>query len=533
MRSQWSEHTVVLVTGSMRSGTSSLAGSLKLLGWHVPQPEVPASERNAKGHFEPRWVIEFHKRLMRSALVRPSDGSPRAEERVAALLEDGTVEAELRDWLSAQPEPNVVIKDPHAAWLLPLWRRAAEQTGRDVRILTALRHPAAVVGSQDRTWGEGRRTDAERRVKETSNTAAWLNVALVTEAGSRGARRAFIRYDDLLADWRTALKQVSDQLDLGLPLDEDRGLDAFLDPGMRRSQLTWDDIVLPDWLRDLAEDAWQQLGGLVLDPEDRTAGTRMDQLRAAYDAHYAEAVAVSLDEARHRERRGSAAGAAKLRGRLKDERTRAGRPRRRLDGVPRVRARSGRSASILGRSRSGNRRRHELVGRPEVLGHRPRPSTSGRSAERGETLNRASRSGCAVVDAEEARQSSNLRGGRGRAEQLLVEGVVRELAERLVEGCAPSPRSGSARRTTARRTAAATSSSAVPGLFSGRRRFCIRTCDQIRSTGSRRRNAATARTPRRSNDAPDRQPGGRRQKGVAGGDVEGEPGLRRRGRTAR
>jgi hypothetical protein len=315
-------HTVILVTGSMRSGTSSLAGSLKHLGWHVPQPEVPASERNAKGHFEPRWVIEFHKRLMRRALVRPSDGSPRAEERVAALLADGTVETELREWLSAQAEPNVVIKDPHAAWVLPLWRRAAEGAGRQLDILTALRHPAAVVGSQDRTWGEGRRTDAERRVKETSNTAAWLNLALVTEAGSRGARRAFIRYDDLLADWRTALKQVSDQLDLDLPLAEDRGLDEFLDPGMRRSVLTWDDIVLPDWLRELAEDAWQQLGGLVLDPEDRAAGTRLGELRSAYDAHYAEAVAVSLDEARHRERRGSAAGAAKLRGRLKDERER-------------------------------------------------------------------------------------------------------------------------------------------------------------------------------------------------------------------
>ena len=239
-----------------------------------------------------------------------------------ALFEDGAIEAELRDWLGAQTEPDVVIKDPHAAWLLPLWRRAAEQSGRALRILTALRHPAAVVGSQDRTWGEGRRTDAERRVKETSNTAAWLNVALVTEAGSRGARRAFIRYDDLLADWRTALAGVSEQLDVGLPLDEDRGLDAFLDPGMRRSQLTWDDIVLPDWLRDLAEDAWQQLGALVGDPDDATAIARMDELRGAYDARYAEAVAVSLDEARHRERRGTAAGAAKLRGRLKAERAR-------------------------------------------------------------------------------------------------------------------------------------------------------------------------------------------------------------------
>jgi hypothetical protein len=259
---------------------------------------------------------------MRRALVRPSDGSPRAEERLVALLEDGTVEAELCEWLGTQQEPHVVIKDPHAAWVLPLWRQAAEQTGRDLRILTALRHPAAVVGSQDRTWGEGRRTDAERRVKETSNTAAWLNVALVTEGGSRGAPRAFIRYDDLLADWRTALTQVSDQLDLALPLGEERGLDAFLDPGMRRSRLTWDDIVLPAWLRDLAEDAWQQLGRLVADPDDRAAGARMDELRAAYDAHYAEAVAVSLDEARHRERRGAAAGAAKLRPRLKSERKR-------------------------------------------------------------------------------------------------------------------------------------------------------------------------------------------------------------------
>lgn len=344
---------MVLVTGSMRSGTSSLAGSLKHLGWHVPQPEVPASERNAKGHFEPRWVIEFHKRLMRGALVRPSDGSPRAEERLAALLEDGALEGELRAWLAEQAEPQVVVKDPHAAWVLPLWRRAAEGAGRELKILTALRHPAEVVGSQDRTWGEGRRTDAERRVKETSNTAAWLNVALVTEAGSRGAQRAFIRYDDLLADWRPALRRVSDQLALELPLEEERGLDEFLDPGMRRSQLTWDDIVLPGWLRDLAENTWQRLGALVDDPADPAVPALMDATRATYDAHYAEAVAVSLDEARHRERRGTAAGAAKLRGRLKAERRRRREAEARLGEGGQSRKRL--LGQMLGRSRSGNR----------------------------------------------------------------------------------------------------------------------------------------------------------------------------------
>jgi hypothetical protein len=342
----------------MRSGTSSLAGSLKLLGWHVPQPEVPASERNAKGHFEPRWVIEFHKRLMRGALVRPSDGSPRALHRVERYAAAQGLADELAEWLGRQAEERVVVKDPHAAWLLPTWRGAAEAAGRELRILTALRHPAEVVGSQDRTWGEGRRTDAERRVKETSNTAAWVNVALVTEAGSRGAPRAFVRYDDLLADWRTTLGRVSDQLGLGLPLDEEHGLDAFLDPGMRRSQLTWDDIVLPEWLREQAEDVWNHLGALVRDPLDPAVPPALDAARQLYDARYAEAVAVSLDEARHRERRGSAAGAAKLRGRLRAERERRRQAEQRLTGERRdgLLQRTQRAlGQIRARSRSGNR----------------------------------------------------------------------------------------------------------------------------------------------------------------------------------
>lgn len=359
-----SEHTVVLVTGSMRSGTSSLAGSLKQLGWHVPQPEIPASERNAKGHFEPRWVIEFHKRIMRGALVRPSDGSPAALGRVAAYADREGLETELSAWLRQQPQPRVVVKDPHAAWVLPTWRAAAAGAGRDLRTLTALRHPAEVVGSQDRTWGAGRRTDEERRVKETANTAAWLNVALVTEATSRGSARSFIGYHELLDDWRGSLGRVSAQLGLDLPVDDPQraaALDDFLDPGMRRSQLGWDDIVLPAWLRDLAEDAWTQLGALVDDPADAAASARLDELRAAYDGRYAEAVALTLDEARHRERRGSAAGAAKLRGRLREERAR----RQALEaaasspGAGGLRAAAQRTkralGQIRGRSRSGKR----------------------------------------------------------------------------------------------------------------------------------------------------------------------------------
>jgi hypothetical protein len=118
------------------------------------------------------------------------------------------------------------------------------------------------------------------------------------------------------------LSRVSSQLDLGLDLDSDRQgheLDTWLDPAMQHSHVTWDDIDVPSWLRDLAQDAWDQLNALVDDPHDKQAVTRMDGLRAAYDSRYAEAIAVSLDEARHRERRGARQSAAKVRDKLRNK----------------------------------------------------------------------------------------------------------------------------------------------------------------------------------------------------------------------
>jgi len=319
------ENLAVLVTGSMRSGTSSLAGSLKFLGLHVPQPEVPASPRNPKGHFEPHWVIRFHKRVLREALTRPSDGSPEAERRIADVVDAGGLAAELTDWLRAQQEPRIVVKDPHAAWVVGMWARAAAAVDRDLRLVTAIRHPAEVVGSQDLTWGH-RRDDEMRRVKETSNVAAWLNVALVTERAGRDLPRAFIRYAELIEDWRVALGRVSDQLTLGLDTDPGRQgheLDSWIDPSLRRSQVSWADLEVPIWLQDLAEGAWGQLNLLVDDPGNVAAVARLETIRDEYDARYAEGVALTLDEARHRERLGARNASAKFRTRVRKHKLRA------------------------------------------------------------------------------------------------------------------------------------------------------------------------------------------------------------------
>lgn len=295
---------LVLVSGSGRSGTSSLAGTLKRLGLHVPQPEVEASETNPRGFYEPQWVIDFHKRHLRELALFNIDSRPAAVGLVADYLASGAPTAELRDWLAGQLEApergdaQIVVKDPHAFWFAHAWEVASQDLDVDLRWLTALRHPAEVVGSRDIAYLSSQ-SDELRLTKETSNVAGWVHAALLTEKAGRGSKRSFVRYVDLLADWRAALAPVQEQLALDFNTDlsstDHHDVDDFIEPSMRKSQLTWDDVRTPDWLRDMAEEVWQLLGVLTTSPHDRDTHMALDKIHDDYNARYGDAVALTFD----------------------------------------------------------------------------------------------------------------------------------------------------------------------------------------------------------------------------------------------
>ena len=311
------QRSLVLVTGSGRSGTSSLAGSLDKLGLHLPGPVVPPGPINPKGFFENVWVVDFHRDLLRAAMVRSSDGSPNAVERVHRVLADGDAAGRLRDWLAQHDDHDVVVvKDNQACWFVPLWEQVTAETGRELRLLTSLRHPAEVVGSRDRAWGADR-GEADVRMRETANVAAWLNALAVTEGAGRGLRRSFVRFEDLIGDWRTELSRVSDQLGLGLAIDGDpHELDDWLDAELRTA-LTWDDVAVPAALRAVADEAWGASARLLADPADPGALAELDRCRAAYAALYADASAISVDDKRFAKKLGARTASAKLRARFR------------------------------------------------------------------------------------------------------------------------------------------------------------------------------------------------------------------------
>ncbi len=293
------EVKLVLVTGSGRSGTSSVAGTLKRLGLYIPQPEVDADEKNTRGYYEPLWVTEFHKQLLNPLPVRTIDARPEVAE-VAAAAVTREVEQELRAWLSEQLDHHqVLIKDPRAFWVHDLWLKVSGQLGAELTTLTMLRHPTEVVRSRDSAY-LSEQSETLRLQRETANIAAWVNAAFVTERVTRVHERAFVRYADLIEDWRTAIGRAGDQLELTFDTDltsnEQHPIDDFIDAKLNRSQITWDDLAVAPQLRDLAEHTWGAMNRLVDDPGDATVSAELTQLRQEYVAMYEAAAALVSDQ---------------------------------------------------------------------------------------------------------------------------------------------------------------------------------------------------------------------------------------------
>jgi hypothetical protein len=288
-----STNTLVLVASSGRSGTSLMSGTLQRLGFYVPQPEVPADETNPKGFGESQWVVDFHTRLLAQARVQTSDARPAAWALTAAVGMDDDVVGELRTWLARQfrISAGVLIKDPRLSWFLPLWRRCAADLGVEAKIVTMLRHPAAVVASKTRWYGEWQ--------GEVARAAGWVNQALFLERATRESPRVLVQYDDLLEDWTRVLGRVGEALDLAVvrdaPVARIRKVHEFVDRSLSRSRPEWGDARMPVRLREHADEVWALLSALAGAGPEETAriAERLDDVRSEYVELYAEAEAMA------------------------------------------------------------------------------------------------------------------------------------------------------------------------------------------------------------------------------------------------
>jgi len=300
------DNRLILIAGSGRSGTSLLSGILKAMGGHIPQPEVTADDTNPHGFGEPRWVIDFHEKLLLAVGVHTSDARPSVWAKTAELGRDWDVRSELENWVSKEFRhgDHVVVKDPRLLWFIPLWRTAGETVATPC-FVTTLRHPLEVIMSKQTYYGGPWHPN--------NRAAGWLNTMLFTERATRGSRRAVVRYDDLLSDWMLALTKVSDDLDLALVDRADpaqmRAAARLVDPSLRRARATWGSLGVDDRLVELAEETWSTFDRAATSDSIDNASVRsdLDRLRENYVDLYAFSESIAQSSVRAAQRGARAA----------------------------------------------------------------------------------------------------------------------------------------------------------------------------------------------------------------------------------
>jgi len=219
----------LLVLGMHRSGTSAFTRVLNLHGVALGENLMPAGPDNPSGFWEHADVVAVHERLL-AALERSWD-DPRLlpdnwlASAAAQTAFDALVAIVQRDFAGV---PLWAVKDPRLCRLLPLWQRVLERCGVALRVVLVSRPPKEVVGSLARRDG----------LPPPIGELLWARYLLESVQASSGCRRVLLRYDALLADWRTQLQQVAQVLGVELHASADaaRQIDAFLDPQLRHHQ---------------------------------------------------------------------------------------------------------------------------------------------------------------------------------------------------------------------------------------------------------------------------------------------------------
>lgn len=304
---------VLVVAGSGRSGTSLFTGLTGRLGVYIPKPEVVANRSNPRGFGEPRWAVDFHNELLSAADVAVEDGRPEAWEATTAIADRPEVRARLEEWLSEQftHSDRVVVKDPRLAWFFELYRATAAQLDADLHVATMLRDVAEVLKSREIAYGT--------RTANTTRTIGWINMMLGIEQRTRDLPRATVRYTDLLDDWHTAFVTADRTLAAGLidraTPEQIAEAGALVDPNLRRSVTSWDDLGLGRYTRDLATRVYETYGRLVGADAAAQVGVQaeLDALNEEFLAFYEESYDVVRSRTRAGERRERRKGARKVR----------------------------------------------------------------------------------------------------------------------------------------------------------------------------------------------------------------------------
>jgi hypothetical protein len=267
----------LIVLGMHRSGTSAVSGVLAKLGVLAPKSLMPPTPANPRGYWESVALMGFHDRILESAGTDWSDWGKFNESWIDSS-EGEDFQGSLSTLLDEEYGDNrlFLVKDPRMCRLLPFWIKALRNLDIAPKAVITLRHPAEVSLS----------LEARDHFGKNQSRLIWLRNMLDAEFSSRGIPRVFIRYSDLLRDWRSTIHRVASQLDIKWPRwsgSVEADIEAYLSPELRHyvsPEAAWSPSTdAAAWVAD----SYRSLNSVIDGDTGSEVLQRLDNIRKDFD----------------------------------------------------------------------------------------------------------------------------------------------------------------------------------------------------------------------------------------------------------
>ena len=270
--------TAVMIVAMHRSGTSALSRALNLLGCDMPPRLIGADQWNSAGYWESKPIKDLNEEMLVSGggewsewqEFNPgwfkSSAVQRFRDRAIEL-----VGSEFGD------SPLFVFKDPRLSILMPFWRSVLEELGIEPVAIHPLRNPVEVARSLER----------RNNFLISKGVLLWLRYTLDGERGTRGLRRLFTSYDELLEDPVGLIQRTQDSLDVYWPRNSAkarREITQFLSNDMRHHRDGARVLRSLSYATDWVVKTYETLNGFVTDGEDEAGRAVLDAVREEFIA---------------------------------------------------------------------------------------------------------------------------------------------------------------------------------------------------------------------------------------------------------
>lgn len=201
---------ILVILGMHRSGTSAVARVCNLLGADLGQRLMPPQADNPTGFWEHTELHDVHDALFAALGYTWDDGRKLPDQ----WWQSGAVRPfrqQLLEILQRDFKDSLLpcVKDPRMSRLVPLWIGLLREIAWQPLFLHTLRHPHAIAES----------LKVRNGFPYDKSNYLTLRYWIEGEAATRGERRAFMSYEDLLNVWPPAIRSPWQRLGLPWPAD--------------------------------------------------------------------------------------------------------------------------------------------------------------------------------------------------------------------------------------------------------------------------------------------------------------------------